>query len=368
MRIAAVEAVAVSVPLREPLRMAVATVTARDCVVVRVRSDSGLEGVGDAVIAPYFTGETLGSALALVRGIAAGLLAGADVFDTERIDATLSKAIVGNPATRSALEIALWDLKARALGVPLYQLLGGRMRAEVPTIWHLSHDGADPNAKEAAQARAEGFRWFKLKVGKGAFADEVASTHAVRDAIGPDADLVLDANQAWTPPEAVRFLDAVADAHVRFVEQPVHRADMRGLAWVQARTAVAVVADEAVFDPPDLLEHAACGAVQGVVTKLIKAGGVAGVMRVATVADAAGIGVHLAGMAGETSISAAAGTHVAVALRSLTFGTGIAPHYLVDDVVEEWLRPQGGVLSPPPGPGLGVTVSEEALRRLAIDP
>lgn len=367
MKIVDVEAVAVSVPLREPLKMAVATVTARDCLVVRVRTEAGVEGVGEAVIAPYFTGETLPSALALVRQVAAPVLTGEELSDIRRLDRAMTRVAVGNSAARAAVDVALWDALARSLDVPLSTLLGGRMRESVPITWHLSGDTAEGNAEEARKALGEGFGFFKLKVGKGAFADELASVHAVREAVGDGAAVILDANQGWTAAEAVRFLDAVAGDGIAFVEQPVHRDDLRGLAWVQARTGITVVADEAVFEAAGLLEHVRADACRGVVGKLVKAGGVGGLVGLANVAEAAGIGLYLAGMAGETSISAAAGTHVAVSLGSLPLGTGIAPHYLVDDVVEERLLPVRGALTPPPGPGHGVTINEKALRRYTID-
>jgi L-Ala-D/L-Glu epimerase len=366
MKIVSVEAIPVAVPLQAPLKMAVATVTARTCILVRLTADDGLQGIGEGVIAPYFTGESLASAVSLVRETYEPLLLGTDPTDVHAIGRAIDKASFGNSATRSAMEIALYDLSARSMGVPLYRLLGGKTRETVPTIWHVSSADPDKDAAAAAKAAADGFRLVKVKVGTQRVDRDVACVAAVRQAVGDDVDLLLDANQGWTVEAAVQFARQVEPYHPLLIEQPVRRDNVLGLAEVRRSTPIVVAADEGVFTAQDLYLHLQMQAVDGVVAKLIKGGGIAGVRQLMAVAETAGIGVHFAGMAGETSVAAAAAVHLATAVPELRFGSGIASHYLTDDVVTTWFRPHNGAYTVPESPGLGVELSDEAVDRLRV--
>jgi o-succinylbenzoate synthase len=366
-KIIAVDAIPVAVPVRTPLRMAGATVTARTCILVRLHTDEGHSGIGEGVVAPYFTGETLASAVAAVRDWYTPILQGADPFDVTTLGRQLQRATHGNSAARSAVDIALHDVVARTLGVPLYRLLGGKARERVPTIYHVSNYDPDRDAAEAADAVADGFRLVKVKVGSSDVDRDVACVRAVRETVGEGVGILPDANQGWSVAEAIRFARGVEAAHPLLIEQPVPRDDLAGMAAVRAATPLVIAADEGVFTARDLYQHLHADAVGGVVTKLIKAGGIGGVRAVADVAHAANIGVHLAGMAGETSIAAAAALHVATALAELRFGSGISPHYLADDVVTNPLRPERGDLIVPEGPGLGVELSEDKVDQLRVD-
>ena len=366
MKIVDVQAIPVRIPMRSPLKMAGATVTARTCILVRLTSDEGLSGIGEGVIAPYFTGETLASAVHFVREVYTPFVLGADPFDVHTVGQQIDKAVSGNSATRSALEIAMYDLAARSLGVPLYRLLGGKTRDRVPTIWHVSKTDPDENAAEAAVAAADGFRLIKVKVGTRLIDQDVASVDAVRQAVGDDVGLLLDANQGYNVEEAVQFARRVEGARPLLIEQPVSRDNIVGMAEINRSTPMVIAADEGVFTARDLYAHLHMQAVGGVVTKLIKAGGIAGVQQLMGIAQAAGIGVHFAGMAGETSVAAAAAVHLAAATKELRFGSGISPHYLTDDVVTTPLRPVNGAFEVPEGPGLGVEASDEAIDRLRV--
>ena len=366
MKITEVEAIPVAVPVRTPLKMAGATVSTRTAILVRLQTDEGLVGIGEGVVAPYFTGETLGSAVHVVRDLYTPLLLGADPFDVHAVGAQLDRVAHVNSATRSAVDIALHDLIGRALGVPLYRLFGGRTRDRVFTIYHISNADPDKDAAEAAGAVADGFRLVKVKVGTPDVDRDIACVTAVRRAVGDDVEILPDANQGWSVETAVRFARGVEPARPALIEQPVRRDDIAGMAEIRRRTTVVIAADEGVFTARDLYNHLRADAVGGVVTKLIKAGSIAGVRQLADVARTAGIGVHFAGMAGETSIAAAAATHLATALPELRFHAGISPHYLSDDVVTTPLRPQGGALTAPEGPGLGVELDEDAVERLRV--
>ncbi|MQB01641.1 MAG: hypothetical protein GEU78_15355 [Actinobacteria bacterium] len=366
MKITEVQAIPIAVPMKTPLKMAVATVTERTCIVVRIRTDEGLEGFGEGVIAPYFTGETLASAVYLVDALLAPLIVGADPADLHVLEQHMDRAVMGNSATRSAIDIALYDLLGKAHGVPLYQLLGGKVRDRVPTIWHVSGGDPDIDAADATKAVAAGFSFIKVKVAIRSVERDIERVLAVREATGPDVVLLLDANQGWPAAEAIRFAHGVEAARPALLEQPVHRDDIPGMAHVRRSTSVVIAGDEGLFNARELATYLHTDAAGAVIAKLVKAGGISGLRRLAAVAAAAGIGIHFAGMAGETSVAAAAAVQLACTLPELRFGSGISPHYLTDDVVTEPLTPVGGAFTVPEGPGIGVELDEEALERLRV--
>lgn len=363
MKITSVEAIPLATPVRKPLKMAVATITERTSVLCRVTTDDGVVGVGEGCIAPYFTGETHPSATHLIGNVFGPLLVGTDPFDITRANSTALKAAVHNASARSAIDIALHDIVGQALNVPLYTLFGGRVRDSVRTIWHLSNGDPHLDAEEARAARADGFTLFKVKVGTGGVADDIASVTSVRDAIGEDADILLDANQGFDVQGALAFCKRVESASPLALEQPVHHKDIIGMARVCAATSIPIIADEGVFSADDLLLYLQMKACDGAVLKLMKSAGIAEARKLAALAQASRVGLHFGGM-GETTVASVAAVHLAVTLPELRYGTGINPHYLRDDVVEMPLQPVEGRLSPPESPGLGIEVSDEAIERL----
>ncbi len=367
MRIERLEAIPVELPLKRPLQMAVATVDVRTCIVVRVTTDDGTVGIGESVVARYFTGESLASATDLINGVLARALAGRDPRDLAELRALMARITVHNNGARAAVEMALHDVVAQAAGVPLYEFYGGRRRPSVPTIWHVSGGTPASVAEEAAEAASRGFPLVKVKVGSADVDRDIAATLAVRDAVGPHVELLPDANQGWDHDQALRYLQAVAGANPGFVEQPLSRWDLMGMARLNAVSPVTVAADEGVFDADGLRTALEVGAVGAVVAKLMKAAGPIGVREVFSVADDAGIGVHFAGMAGQTSIGAAHAAHLALAVPNLRFGSGISPHYVTGDVVEERFLPVSGHLHPSEAPGLGVRIDEDALSHYRTD-
>ncbi|MDH3499958.1 MAG: hypothetical protein OEM97_07540 [Acidimicrobiia bacterium] len=366
MRIVEVEAIPVSIPLQRPLKMAVATVRVRTCLVVRIRTDDGVEGVGESVLARYFSGESHASAVDFVN-TARDALIGMNPANLQQIRHLMQRIAVFNHGARAAVEMALHDVVAKAAGVPLYQWFGGSARDAVPTIWHVSGGTPHSMAEEAAKAAADGFPLVKVKVG-GDVEHNIEATHLVREAIGPDVMLLPDANQGWDVGTALRYLRAIADTRPGFVEQPLPRWDLMGMATLTAQSPVIVAGDEGVFDAHELQTHLRANACGAAVAKFMKAAGPLGVLELFAVADAAGIGVHLAGMAGQTSIGAAHAAHLAKAVPNLVFGTGISPHYITDDIVTERFRPIEGHLYPSDKPGAGVEIDEDKLSYYRADP
>ena len=366
MKIVKIEAIPVELPVRRPLKMAVATVNVRTCIVVRITTEDGIVGLGESVLARYFSGEGLAGAVDLIANVYAPVFAGTDPREVQSARTLMGRISVGNNGARAAVEMALIDICAKSQGVPLYEFYGGKARESVPTIWHVSGGTAEAMAAEAKEAVDEGYPLVKVKVGKDVEAD-ITATFAVRNGIGEGPMLLPDANQGWDVPDALRYTRSVAEAHPGFVEQPISRADIPGMIEVVRQSPVIIAADEGVFDAQDLRTYLALGACGAVVAKLMKAAGPMGVREVFEVADVAGIGVHFAGMAGQTSISAAHGAHLALAVPNLEFGSGISPQYLTDDVCEERFLPQAGHFYPADTPGVGVVIDEAKLEHYRVD-
>jgi o-succinylbenzoate synthase len=366
-KITSVEAIPIAIPLNHPLKMAVATVHQRDSIIVRICTDQGLVGLGEVVIATYFAGETQSGSKAAIDQLLGPQLVGSDVFNINEILQLMDRVLHGNPATKAGLDMALHDLQAQAMNMPLYMLLGGKLRDRVNSTWAISATDPSEAAEEALQGIGQGFKAIKIKVGVAPMFQDARRVQAVRQAIGEEVHLRADANQAWSPNLAIQFLNKVADCQLQFIEQPVHRDDMDGMAKVSQAVSTPVVPDEGLFNSSDAIRYIRHNAADGVVMKLIKTGGIVGCRKLAAVVQAAGIGLHLGGMPGQTSISAAAEVHLAVSLPWLNWDAGIYPHSITRDVVTERLQPVSGAYFPPEKPGLGVELDEDALRLCRLD-
>jgi muconate cycloisomerase len=350
-------------PLLKPVRMAGAEVVTAQNVVVKIGTDAGLTGWGECASSPTFSGETQGSILAAIDGFLAPAIVGEDPRRREALYAAMDRRLLGNHGAKAAIDIALLDLAARALGAPAYELLGGRSRDVARVFWHLGNADPEADAREAAARIADGFTCFKLKVGTTTVERDVEAAVRVREAVGPECDLGADANQAWSVAEAIRFAHRAEKAGLCFLEQPVPASDVAGMAAVARACTVPILADEGIFTARDVLAHAREGAARIVSVKLLKAGGFTGALRAIHAAETVRLPLHLTGKVAESSIGAAALVHLAVAVRNLEYGVGITNHYLREDLVAEPIRPAGGHVRVPEGPGLGITVDEDRLRR-----
>jgi muconate cycloisomerase len=259
---------------------------------------------------------------------------------------------------------ALFDAVGKTLGVPAVQLLGGAVRDSIPVLWTLASGDPDQEIDEAEQKLAARLHnKFKVKIGAQSPAADVARLRRLAGALAGRADLIVDANQAWDETTASRCLPALAELGVRLLEQPLPAWNLAGMARLRARSTVPVMADECVFSAHDMLVVALAGAADVVSLKLVKHGGLLAARDVAAVAEAAGIGLY-GGCLLESSIGVAAHLQVFAGLRELAWGCEhFGPQILVDDLVEEPLRFADFAIHLPAGPGLGIALDEDKLRR-----
>jgi L-alanine-DL-glutamate epimerase-like enolase superfamily enzyme len=362
-KIARAEVYAVSVPRKEPFKVAYASRTAARSILLRLSSGDGREGWGEAVPIREVTGEAFGDVWQALRRVAAESLPGLEAADRDAVRARFAGELGRFPSARCAATSALLDLYGRTAGLPAARILGGaraRVRASV-TIGVLDL----PATVAAAKARlSEGFRDIKLKVGLDAPGD-AERVKAVRREGGPGFRLFLDANQGFSPADALRFLRAVSGEGVEFCEQPVAASDLDALARVSAESPIPVMADEAVTSPAGLARLLDLKAAPLVNIKLQKCGGPFEAFAMAMMAESCGVGAMIGCMT-ETRVGISAGLAVALAASGARYVDLDGAFDLVDDVVSGGgAKYSDGEQFMSPGDGLSLAVDPAKLAQYA---
>lgn len=353
MTVAALRCHPVSAALHTPFVTALRRTSVVESLLVEVVDTDGCHGFGEAPQVWAVTGDSLAGSRACVEGPLSGVVVGADPEDLNSLLVRVRAAVVGNLAAKTAVDVALHDLVARRRGVSLPRLLGGTAH-RLPTDVTVPSGDIEALTEAARHRVAEGFGVLKLKVGTDATHD-VDRVLAVRNAVGPEPLIRLDANQGWSARDAVRAVSALEDAgaDVELVEQPVRAHDIAGLAWVTDRVHTPVMADEAVFGVRDLLAVIERRAADLVNVKLAKCGGLAPARMLLDLAREHDMGTMVGSMM-ETAVGVGA-----VASLSAAVGTT-----LTDDLDAAWwaARPpvrggvayDGGTVVLPDEPGLGI--------------
>jgi L-alanine-DL-glutamate epimerase-like enolase superfamily enzyme len=364
--IAAVRTHRVTSPLHTTFVTSLRRTDVVETLIVEVCDSDGRSGFGEAPQIWQVTGSSIAGAEACVESILGPLLIGRDADDLVNNGREVQRAVVGNESAKAAIDVALHDLAARRLGIPLVRLLGGTATA-VPTDVTLSVDDEDGLAEAAAERIRDGFSVLKVKVGTADAAAEVARIRAIREAAGPDAVIRLDANQGRTPREAVRVIHGVEDAGlgVEFIEQPVARWDLDGLAWVSDRVDLPILADEAVFSVRDLVEVIRRRAADMVNVKLAKCGGLGAARTLLALAEERGMGT-IVGCMMETSIGVGAAASLAAAYGTTSVSDLDSAWWLADSPVRGGMYYDGAMVRLPDVPGLGVVGLTGAARLDAI--
>ena len=316
-RIASVSAQPWTLPLVSPFVIAARTATEARNVRIVVHAESGQIGLGASAPVGYVTGEGVESALDALGAVGEEFVG----LPTDRLGPLLSRAnhlLADAPAARAGLEMALYDLWAKAQNLPLWQHFGGALE-EVTTDVTIPIVSLDEAAALASAAWTDGFRALKVKVGdlNGPDAD-LARIAAVVRAV-PSVRLRIDANQAFTPDAAVAFADALtrAGAVIELLEQPVDKSDIAGLSYVRARTAIPVFADESARTVAEVLALLQADAVDGVNVKLMKSG-ISGALQIVALTKAFGKKLMLGCML-ETGLGIAAAAQIAAGTGAFDF-------------------------------------------------
>lgn len=317
MKITEVRLGRISVPLRTPFKTALRTVSSVEDVIVEIHTDCGRIGYGEAPPTGPITGDTTGAIIGAIQDHISKAILGRDVDDFEDIMIAVQKSIVGNTSAKAAVDMALWDLYGQKYGIPVYKMMGGA-RKNITTDITISVNDPETMVKDSLIALDRGYDCLKMKVGINPEMD-VARLKAVREAVGNEVTIRIDANQAWTPKQAVKILNSMQDQglQIELVEQPVHAHDLEGMKYVTERSYVPVLADESLYSPADAATILRMGAADLLNIKLMKCGGLYNALKICTMAEVYGVECMIGCML-EAKISVNAAVHLACAKKVIT--------------------------------------------------
>jgi len=369
MKVTQVETFRVKIPSKGDYRMARGVHDSMRSVVVRIRTDGGVIGVGEAHqgVAGY-TSETLGTMDAVIREVYGPLLVGRELDAVEGLSAELAVVRRGNLFARCAVETALFDALGRARGLSIAAMLGGPVRTRLELSGSIGIDEPAVMAEKAATLVAAGYRTVKVKVGTPNIAQDLACVRAVRKAVGDAVAIRLDANAGWSYTDALTFIRGLGDLAIEYVEQPVAAEYIDAMVKLTRLGIVPILADESVHTPDDAYRVISAGAADAIKIKISKAGGYIPARKIVDVCEAAGVKLVI-GQGICSSLEAAAEAHLACAYPHVCpVAEMVGPEKLKGDLIEPGLDLRSGYLELPKGPGLGVTMSDAALARYTVGP
>ena len=343
-----------------PIKIALPTPLTMENVFVRLRTEDGITGVGEASPYSAVTSETQQTDIAMARTLA-DLVRGRDPFTIAKIVDDMDMFSPNNPSIKAAFEMALWDICGKIAGLPICCLLG-KYRDSFETDKTIFIETPPAMAEAARDVVRQGFRTVKVKVGESPEKD-IARLAAIREAVGNDIALRIDANQGWSAAEAVRSLRGMENYHIQACEQPVPHWDMEGLRYVRDHSSVPIMADESVHSPHDAIEAVRKDAVDLINIKLMKTGGILNAVRIAQISAAAGIQCML-GCMNETSLSLTAAAHVIASQKNLIYADLDSYLFNVSNPIIGGMEIKQGTVYLPTAPGLGLDIDPAFLKKL----
>jgi muconate cycloisomerase len=364
MKITDIRARLIDIPLHTRAKFAFGDSVVQNFAILQVQTDEGIEGLGEAACpgGPTWNEESVESIKSVIERYLAPVLLGQDPFSVELILERMDVAAKRNYFAKAAVEMALFDIMGKTLDQPVFNLLGGLYQERIALSWTLASGDAKAEIDEANPLWERGHRIFKFKTGVEHVSKDIARIEEWRTAF-PDAQIRVDANQGWDEISTLRAMDGLRDLDIELLEQPVPRWNLNGMARLRRRLTVPLMADESVCTPADAVTLVHHEAADVFALKLAKAGGFRATQRVTGVAIGAGIPCYV-GCMRETGIGTAAYAHFAAATRAVSLGCELfGPLMLVDDIVTEPIQYESGHIVVPRGPGLGVSLDEDKMRR-----
>lgn len=296
-------------------------------IVVILELEDGLKGCGAACNCEAITGSTPAGMRAIIEEKIFPRICGMDILSYEHILSTIQSSVAHNYGAKAAVDLAVYDLLSQFFSVPLYKFLGG-YRTTLMTDLTLSIDTPEKMAEEAKLAVEKGFSMLKIKVGKDPKGD-IVRVKKIREAVGDDIELRLDANQAWKPKQAVIMIEKLSEYDIALIEQPVPSFNIEGLRFVTSKVSTPIMADESIFHSHDAFTLLANKAVDYLNIKLMKCGGIYEALKIVSLAEAAGVECMLGCMM-ESTTSIAYAIHLAAAKKNITKIDLDSPLYLLN--------------------------------------
>lgn len=353
MKIKDIELKHISIPLKKPFKTALRTVQTAENTVVLIHTDDGMTGFGEAPPTKVITGDTNESTIAAILENIRPALLGKDLSNMEELQFLLQSSSVRDFSAKAAVDMALYDLAAKRMNIPLYQYLGGYGN-QVETDLTISINEPEEMEADALCAVEQGFSALKLKVGIDSQKD-IRRVSGIRKAVGNQIKIRLDANQGWEVEEAIRTIRRLEDMDlaIELVEQPVKAKDLIGMKRVKDHVNTAIMADESLFSPQDALDILQLQAADLLNIKLMKCGGIYNALKIIAIAETYGVECMLGSMI-ESKISLTAAAHLAAAKRNITRVDLDAAILLAEDPVIGGFSKQLPWFVLDSSPGLGI--------------
>lgn len=360
LKITDVEIFLFDLALTSPFRIAIGIMNAANDLLVRIRTDQGIVGLGEACPFPPITGETQATNAAAARTIR-DMIVGRDPLAIDDLLRRIGPLVHSNPSAVAAFDMALFDILGKVAGLPLFRLLGGSKNVFETDIT-TSLDTLEAMTAESKKYADMGYKTLKVKVGLNPDED-FSRLEAIRRAVGPKMAIRIDANQGWTVPQAIYALRKMEPLAIELCEQPVLASDLAGLRAVRSRSPISIMADESLFGPADAVKLIRAEACDTFNIKVMKAGGLLNSVRIAHVADAANMRCMVGCML-ESNLALTAAAHVVASQANIVYADldGNTEH-AVNPVIGG-MTVEAGTLTLPETPGLGCDVDPAFVKKL----
>lgn len=357
--ISKIEIIKLNIPYKEPFVISLGVIPEATNVVVRIHTSKGLTGIGECAPFVFIVGETQETVFELAKKVGK-MLIGRDPFAIGERLWEIDRAVKGNPTMKSAFDMALYDLLALRANMPLYQLLGGSNQREIHTDMTISIGDPEKVARDAMNFKKEGFPAIKVKLGTTS-REDVARIRAIREAVGPDYPIRIDANQGWDTITAIETLKALEPFGIEHCEEPIPHWNNRELVKVRENSPIPIMADESVFDHHDAFRLASMGACDYFNIKFSKSGGIQKALKIVAVAEAAGIKCQV-GCMSESRFALTALMHLVLARENIVHYDMDSSLMLDEDPVTGGIVYQGaGLWTLDDCPGIGAGFEEAFL-------
>lgn len=369
MRISKIAVFHIKVPLKKPfgLSRVLGTITHTEPIVVKVFTDEGITGLGEANPLAPFTEESPESIKACLRYYLAPILLGVDPTNIVKVHEKMGESLKLNTLAKGAIDMACYDILGKEKGLPVYQILGGNIRSEIATAKGIGGASPEDNVKETLSNMETGINTFMIKTGGLSLKEDIARVKAIREA-APEVHLIVDANQGWDRRSAIQFGKAVEECDIEFLEQPVPYWDIEGLAMIRKAVDIPISVDETLCTIHDAVRVIKEDAADVFSVKVTKNGGIYKAREILDLAKAFGIKCWMNSMI-EEGITQAASLQLGVYAENISeFGHSyVSTLRLEDDITTYSEQIQGGVVRPNGKPGLGIEIREDVLKRYTID-
>lgn len=370
MKISGLEFYQISIPFAEPYRLSKIYGTLHDAqaVIVKLKTDEGLVGLGEADPMNPFTEESPESTMAVLGDIIAPNLLGRDPREIARLESNLDNIVQGNPTARGAVNMALYDILGKAVDTPVYQLMGGLRHARLPLLLGISSLDLEQSIDAIDRLLSKGVTTVMLKMGEMPIEDEIKRFIGIREHFGKNIKLVVDANQGWELAETLEFIEGIDGYHLDLLEQPIERRDLAGLKQICEHSVCSLSADESLVEAADAAVLIREQVVDVFSIKVSKNGGLDKSKLIAQMAAGFDLKCLMNSML-EFGITQAASLHLGCTLPNLmdcghAYGSVTR---MSDDITDFGQNISDGIVTVPSDPGLGVVLDEDKLKKYTKD-